>query len=176
MSAVVSHQTVRLARGRHRRPEQGVCVMELASMLAGERFSDHPRSVCRVLAELLRACNDRLDEDSRQALYRYAADAVGTAGDADATARRLARLAAAADEHGRLLPRRLRRTPRVPRVLGGFRLERSVAARVRRFPRTPAGDAAMVALVDELLSIGPARDPLVRPSPPAPAPYAPERS
>jgi hypothetical protein len=33
-------------RGQHANPERGVCVMELASMLAGEPFTDHPRSVC----------------------------------------------------------------------------------------------------------------------------------
>ena len=39
----VSHQTIKLSRGRHSSPEHGACVMELASMLAGEGFSDHPR-------------------------------------------------------------------------------------------------------------------------------------
>ena len=49
-----SHQTVRLGRGKHASPTDGVCVMELSSMLAGERFSDRPRSVCPVIASLLR--------------------------------------------------------------------------------------------------------------------------
>jgi hypothetical protein len=73
-----SHQTVRLSPGRHRGPDEAVCVMELASMLAGERFSDHPRSVCPTIAALLRAYNDALDADSRQDLYRFASEAVGT--------------------------------------------------------------------------------------------------
>ncbi len=47
--------------------------MELASMLAGETFTDHPESVCPVIGSLLRAYNDRLDDDRRQDLYRYAA-------------------------------------------------------------------------------------------------------
>ena len=34
----VNHQTVQLKAGRHRSPEEGACVMELESMLAGERF------------------------------------------------------------------------------------------------------------------------------------------
>ena len=37
-----SHQTVRLSAGKHRSPEDGVCVVELASMLAGETFTDRP--------------------------------------------------------------------------------------------------------------------------------------
>jgi hypothetical protein len=74
----ISHQTVRLGAGRHPRPGQVVCVMELASMLAGERFGDRPPSVCPVIGAILRAYNDNVDEDRRQDLYRFAADAVDT--------------------------------------------------------------------------------------------------
>jgi hypothetical protein len=42
--------------------------MELASMLAGERFSDRPRSVSRALAAFLRGYNDLLDDKRRQDL------------------------------------------------------------------------------------------------------------
>jgi hypothetical protein len=55
--------------------------MELASMLAGERFSDRPASVCPIIGALLRAHNDTLDDERRSDLYRYAAEAVGTRGD-----------------------------------------------------------------------------------------------
>src|SRR5690242_426726 len=74
----VSHQTVKLARGKHASPEDGVCVMELASMLTGEEFSDHPRSVCPVIGAFLRAYNDRVDDRWRRDLWAYAAKAVGT--------------------------------------------------------------------------------------------------
>lgn len=74
----VSHQVVELKPGRHTSPEQGACVVELASMLAGERFSDHPRSVCPVIAAYMRTVNDCLDEDGRQELFPYAAAIVGT--------------------------------------------------------------------------------------------------
>jgi hypothetical protein len=55
--------------------------MELASMLAGERFSDRPTSVCPIVAAVVRAYNDAVDDRRRQDLYRFAADAVGTRGD-----------------------------------------------------------------------------------------------
>ena len=61
------------------RPTTGACVMEVASLLAGERFSDHPRAVCPVIAAFLRTYNDRLDDGNRQELYRYATMVVGTA-------------------------------------------------------------------------------------------------
>ena len=78
----VSHQTIKLSAGRHRGPEDGACAMELASMLAGEPFGDHPRSVCPVIAGFLRSYNDHIDERRRQDLYAYAAQAVGTRADA----------------------------------------------------------------------------------------------
>lgn len=78
--ATTSHQTVRLERGRHRSPERGACVVELASMLAGEPFSDRPRSVCPVVAAFLRRVNDDLPDEQRQRLYPYAPRIVGSAG------------------------------------------------------------------------------------------------
>jgi len=74
----VSYQTVRLERGSHNGPEDGVCVMELASMIAGEPFSDQPECVCRVIAPVLRAYNDLMDDGRRQDLYHYASLVVGS--------------------------------------------------------------------------------------------------
>src|SRR4051812_30234200 len=76
-----SHQTIRLDRGKHAAPEEGACVMELASMLGGEQFSDRPRTACPVIAGFLRGYNDLVDDDRRQELYAYAATVVGSAGD-----------------------------------------------------------------------------------------------
>jgi hypothetical protein len=78
----VSHQTIQLTKGKHASPEDGACVVELASMLAGEPFTDHPISVCPVIAALLRSYNDRVDDSRRQILYPYAAKIVGTRGSA----------------------------------------------------------------------------------------------
>src|SRR5437764_4983871 len=75
-----SHQTIRLGRGKHASPDEGACVMELASMLAGEPFSDHPESVCPVISTFLRSYNDAVDDRRRQDLYAYAARAVGSRG------------------------------------------------------------------------------------------------
>jgi hypothetical protein len=79
---VASHQTIRLIRGRHTSPERGACVMEVASMLADEPFSDEPRCVCPVIAEFLRTYNDQVDDDRRQDLWAYAALVVDTKEDA----------------------------------------------------------------------------------------------
>ncbi len=65
-------QTTRLSQGKHTSPEEGACVMELASMLAGERFSDHPAWACPVIGSFLRAYNDPIDDLHRQDLYATA--------------------------------------------------------------------------------------------------------
>ena len=93
----VSHQTIKLSRGRHSSAEHGACVMELASMLAGEGFSDHPRSVSRPIASFLRGYNDLVDDRRREDLYGYAARAVGTADCGEIEEARAARLLAWAD-------------------------------------------------------------------------------
>jgi hypothetical protein len=77
-AAPVNYQTVRLAAGKHDEPTDGVCVMELASMITGEPFTDHPQSVCPVIGAFLRAYNDAIDDRRRQDLYRLAALAIGT--------------------------------------------------------------------------------------------------
>jgi hypothetical protein len=74
----VTHQTIKLSKGKHASPDDGACVMELASMLAGEPFSDHPASVCPVIGSFLRAYNDSIDDGRRQDLYAYASRVVGS--------------------------------------------------------------------------------------------------
>jgi hypothetical protein len=73
-----THQTVKLGRGRHASPADGACVMELASMLAGERFTDRPRCVDPLIAAYMRALNDRLPPRDRRRLLPFAAAAVNT--------------------------------------------------------------------------------------------------
>ncbi|MDQ2894470.1 MAG: hypothetical protein M3Y09_02295, partial [Actinomycetota bacterium] len=74
----VTHQTIKLSKGKHRSPEGGACVMELASMLAGEPFTDHPRSVCPAIGSFMRAYNDAIDDHRRQDLCAYAATVAGS--------------------------------------------------------------------------------------------------
>ena len=78
MTTHASHQTVRLSQGKHRDPDHGACVMELASMLAGEPFSDRPRCVDPVIAGFLRTYNDGIDDRRRQDLYPLASAVVGS--------------------------------------------------------------------------------------------------
>lgn len=63
-----------LRPGRHRRKRHGVCLMEYTSILAGERFSDHPRCTDPVLAAIARAVNDYSSDGSRQRLAILATD------------------------------------------------------------------------------------------------------
>jgi hypothetical protein len=94
----VNYQTIKLSKGKHTSPEDGACVMELASMLAGERFSDRPRSVSPAIGSFMRGYNDLLDDRRRQDLLRYASEVVGTAGSESLERSRRERLVQWADE------------------------------------------------------------------------------
>jgi hypothetical protein len=69
-----------LSRGKHRRPRSGACLMEYASYLAGERWSDHPACTPPLLAELARQVNDFTSDEGRQALIELVPDMIGVAG------------------------------------------------------------------------------------------------
>ena len=69
---------VRLAPGTHSSPHEGVCVVELASLIADEKFSDRPRCVCPVIGAFLRGWNDRAPHVERQRLGPYAPRIVGS--------------------------------------------------------------------------------------------------
>jgi hypothetical protein len=68
-----------LDRGTHDTAEEGACLLELVSLLAGEEFSDAPRCVSPVLANAGRAWNDSLGDEERQRLLGYADRLLGTA-------------------------------------------------------------------------------------------------
>src|SRR4051812_26638276 len=76
---VAPYQVVRLARGRHASPAIGVCVMELASMVAHEPFSDRSPTISPTIGAFLRTYNDGLTDERRQDLYAVAALIVGSA-------------------------------------------------------------------------------------------------
>lgn len=77
-----------LERGQHRGPGEGACLMEAASYLAGEAWSDAPDCASEVVAGLLRALNDMLPDRPRQELRRYLPRIVASRGtDAQETAR-----------------------------------------------------------------------------------------
>jgi hypothetical protein len=69
-----------LSRGKHRRPRKGACLMEYASCLAGERWSDHPACAHPLLAELARQVNDFTSDAARQTLIEFAPDVIGLTG------------------------------------------------------------------------------------------------
>jgi hypothetical protein len=153
----VSYQTIKLSKGKHTSPEDGACVMELASMLAGEPFSDHPVTVCPVIGSFLRSYNDSIDDRRRQSLYEYASKVVGSRAAQRAQQARADRLAQWADEMYRT--RRTSVLLRSPlRALGRLRkppvdaIGTYAVHSIRK--HTDQTHAAVLALVDELLATG----------------------
>lgn len=65
-----------LCSGAHSTPDRGMCVMEAASYIAGEPFSDRPHCVNPYLGSCLRAWNDSLP--NRKGLERLLPVIVGT--------------------------------------------------------------------------------------------------
>lgn len=158
-----NHQTIRLSKGKHASPGEGACVMELASMLAGEPFSDRPASVCPVIAGFMRAYNDRVDDERRQDLYRYAAEVVGTRSTPDVERARERRCLEWAEGMRRQRPRPLRWIARgsatsVDRRLGLDAAGTYAARSIRRHGER--SHAAALALVDELIALGRQAGPL----------------
>jgi hypothetical protein len=70
-----------LSRGKHRSPRKGACFMELASVLAGERWSDHPACTHPLLAALARHVNDHTSDAGRPRLAGLIPSVIGVTGD-----------------------------------------------------------------------------------------------
>ena len=166
----VSYQTIKLSKGKHSSADDGACVMELASMLAGEQFTDHPASVCPVIGSFLRAYNDSIDDPRRQDLYAYASMIVGSRTSADVQRTRAEFLNAWSAQFRRnrwsrrLLPERVRnlarhRHPSLESV--GTHAVHAISK------HNDTSHAAVLEAIDRLLSIGAEQRP-------APA-FAPER-
>jgi hypothetical protein len=148
--------------------------MELASMLAGEPFTDHPKSVSRVL----RGYNDLLDDAPRQTLYEYAARSVGTVAGDEVESMRSERLIAWSDA---IIRRRVRWS-----VLARICRPHALRERARTDPEAAAQYAirairkltdethvAVRSLIDELIAMGAQSGPAPRLRRTQPAPSAP---
>ena len=155
----VSHQTIKLSKGKHSSPETGACVMELASMLAGESFSDHPSSVCPAIAGFLRSYNDSIDDRRRQDLYPYASKVVGSRSTAAVERERARWLLSWAGHRQRsrgwsrfMFPSRLG-----PAVLQSQFDPETAGAHAAKSIRkhTDSSHSAVLGLIDQLLAIGP---------------------
>lgn len=123
-------------------------------MLAGERFSDRPGSVCPVIGAILRAYNDNTADEPRQELYRYAAEVVGTRAGFELRHRRatVALTWARARYEARTL--RWRRVPRPPDADWSPELVAEyVILSLGRRSRLEA-HTALLGLIDQLIALG----------------------
>ncbi|MGH3843850.1 MAG: hypothetical protein ACRDS0_20750, partial [Pseudonocardiaceae bacterium] len=110
-----------LSRGAHRRPEDGACVMEYVSVLAGSRFSDHPGCTHPGLAKLARLVNDHIEDDEVRSRLALLAPDLAETGHRDARITPTVegcclRAAAVAGQTGQTLQRLARVGGRLERV------------------------------------------------------------
>lgn len=83
-----------LSQGKHRNPRKGACFMEMASFLAGERWSDHPNCTHPLLASLARLVNDNTSDAGRQELVVMIPSVIGLTSDDPHVDAQIAQLAA----------------------------------------------------------------------------------
>lgn len=148
-----SHQNIKLSPGRHRTPDDGACVMELASMLAGEPFSDRPASVCPVIAAFLRSYNDHADDAARQGLYRCAALVIATRAGAEIERQRAKRCLDWARATCDPPPMRVRILHRLFKAQGPD-VDGVYAARAAVATTQPDMHARVLALIEQLVALG----------------------
>lgn len=67
-----------LSAGAHAGPEDGACVMEMVSYLAGEAWTDTPSCTYRPLARAAQVVNDRLRDEDRHLLVPLIGRLFGT--------------------------------------------------------------------------------------------------
>jgi hypothetical protein len=67
-----------LDHGSHQPGSGKACVMEAASWLAGESWSDHPRTVHKAIARVAILVNDSVTETERQTLWPLLLASIGT--------------------------------------------------------------------------------------------------
>ena len=68
-----------LSVGKHENPQDGACVMEYVSLLAGEPWSDRPACTHPVLAHVARTVNDNIPNANRHLLVPMINRLFGTA-------------------------------------------------------------------------------------------------
>jgi len=77
MTITVPELMPTLAKGKHRNARQGACFMEMASFLAGERWSDRPSCTHPLLSTMARLINDNTPDDERQHLAPLIPSVIG---------------------------------------------------------------------------------------------------
>jgi len=158
----VDVDSLRLEPGTHRSPQDGVCVLELASLIAREEFSDRPRCVCTVIGAFLRGWNDRAGHAERQALRPYAKRVVGSRARRSVTRRRrdICLTWAGANLSGNWPSRAIRRLAMRFRILlfcgvrPALRLNEGAGDLAARIVFSRYGTEVGLRLIDTLLEVG----------------------
>jgi hypothetical protein len=77
-----------IQHGKHAGPDDGGCVMEWTSWVAGEEWTDRPACACPVLTAFALRINDRMPDRPRQRLLPYVPRLAGSRSDPDRELRR----------------------------------------------------------------------------------------
>ncbi len=67
-----------LSVSAHSGPEEGMCVMEMVSFLAGDKWSDMPECASPALSRFCQVINDRFGQEQRDQLQQFVPMLIGT--------------------------------------------------------------------------------------------------
>lgn len=84
----INLDTIQLDTGAHDANSGRMCLLEAASYIAGEPFSDHPQCVDPIIGAYGRRLNDLLPTEMRQELKQFLPGMLKTADDGKSDARR----------------------------------------------------------------------------------------
>jgi hypothetical protein len=79
---------IKLAKGGHASPDEGLCFLELAAFFAGEKHSDKPECACPVLGAYGIRLNDSMPDDIRDRLLKPLVPMIVGTRDKDSEAQR----------------------------------------------------------------------------------------
>ena len=140
-----------LSAGRHRNSRKGACFMEYASVLSGEKWSDHPACTHPAISALARAVNDCTSDTARSALAPLIPSVIGLGTGDERLDERIA-VIVAARAGSAALPIACESRQRTIAV--GLLYARTLLDRPSTHPET-AGTRGLQAAIDEALASAP---------------------
>ena len=66
-----NNYAIKLSKGSHPSPKDGMCIMECVAYIEGEKHTDHPQCACPVVTSFAILMNDQMSESERDSLIPF---------------------------------------------------------------------------------------------------------
>lgn len=74
---------IKLSKGAHANPKEGMCIMEVIAYIEGEKHTDHPKCACPIVTEFAIRTNDWMTDEERELLLPYVLRIAGSKATSD---------------------------------------------------------------------------------------------